>query len=682
MQIVKKLALAVLTACWLTACSRPTPPPDFPLAESRPVILTLHGDTRTDPYHYLANPEDPATRRYIEAEQAYLQRQAPGLTGCQQAYIAAINRVLPNALTGTPVYSSGYWYERQVRAGAQYPIFVRRAEATGEIETLLDLNQFSDGAGYLVPGDFEVRGDLIAFTLDNNGDEIYTLRVQELSSGKELLHVEQVGPTLAFSGDASQVYFLNPGRDTVKVTDVIEGEVVVSYREPDAAFKLSLRSEATQVLLNSESHNGNEIRRLDVADDVQMLAPRQPGVTYRLRLMADEMVVLTNVHSADFGLAVAEPGSPVAEWLFIKPGIDGVIRDFEPLDDEDSGFALHVNSGLTESIVRLNRHGDHETLFSTSQGELRLSSAPAGHVRFSYSNPVTPRREYQLTSGQLLTDSGNLQSPYTIERRWLGDDPGAAVPVTLIRSSGSHTTDQAPLLVTTYGAYGLRSAMGFDPTLIPYLEQGLVIAMVHVRGSGDLDSAWREAGRGANKPAAFRDFQYALSMLAQEPGIDADRIMAWGRSAGATLVGLAAADVPERLAGVILEVPFLDLLTTLSHDNDSLALTDLSEWGDPQDLQTYRQMLSFSPYDQLKSVELPAMLVRIDMDDTRVGFHEGLKWMAKSRAIVADLAVAKPPLMLMDIGEAAGHRGPTDQLQRRKQEALNYAFVMSVVNKR
>ncbi len=651
---------------------------DHPVAKRQPVLMQQGGRQWQDPYAYLSEVSEPATRSYVDAEREYLRTNTEAWSSSIAVVTAELNRDLPVERHSPAVISGQYEWRALTTKGGQYPVYTRRHLQSGETEVILDLNERALASDYYRLGGFATSPDntRVAFTEDRTATGLFSLHVKNLVTGRVETVAEKAGPTLGWRDD--RIVYLSGNQ----VFEMIPGEEAqILYEEADPAHALSIRSGGPDNTLQliSESHTTTDVRRIDTQGALQMVAERMAGHRYRVKFIQDRMVILSNLNHPDFEIALAAPGDPPADWHFISPGLNQRVVDFEPVHD---GVYLHIREGMNHGISYLPFSSQTiRRLFTATTTEQLSFHTPGedGSLRFWRYTPREPDSYWQVHP-DVSAASRLYQVPvppnydaekYRVERLGINARDGQKIPVTILYREGTSIAGR-PVLMSAYGAYGLEQDLSFDPARLPLLRRGFILVWVHVRGGGELGARWREAGTAQNKKRSMTDFQDVARQLSGLGYGDANRMAARFASAGGVIGGYVINDSPNLLSVITMRAPFVDIVATLLDDSQPLTASDRLEWGDPRDVSFLDYQMSYSPYHQVSEQGGPDMLILVGASDRRVGMHESLKWLARLRYRRNDDA-----LMLIDIQQNSGHLGATDQYLRRQQAALELVFIFN-----
>lgn len=672
-----------------------------PVAPRRPTRLVAHGDERVDHWYWLRQRDDPEVLAYLEAENAYAAAALAHTAGLQRRLFEEFRgRILETDLS-VPARKGEYWYYTRTVEGLQYPIHARRRggpEADEEI--VLDENALAARHAFLQLGAFAVSPDhrLLAYSIDTDGDETYTLHVRELASGTDLGdRIANTSEEAEWADDNATLFYtvLDEAKRAWRlyrhVLGTEPGADELVHQEDDEAFHLALgktRSEAF-IVLTSQSRVTTEVRVLEAnqpGGGLRLVQPRQPGMEYGLDHQGDRFFVVTNEGAENFKLVEAPTTDPgKANWREVVPHRPDV--KLEAVDAFSHHLVLYERAaGSTRIAVRRSAGGDIDLIdqpesVSTVWGDENPEFDTAT-LRYRYTSLVTPvsvfdydmdlrRRELKKQQPVL---GGYDPADYETGRMWARAPDGEAVPISFVHRRGRGRDGAAPALLYGYGSYEESIDPCFSALRLSLLDRGFLFALAHVRGGGEMGRRWYEEGKLLGKQRTFTDFVACAEHLIAEGWTSPARLVIRGGSAGGLLVAAAANLRPELFRAVVAEVPFVDCLTTMLDETLPLTVTEREEWGDPNDLEVYRYLKSYSPYDNVEAKAYPVMLVTAGLNDPRVGYWEPAKWVAKLRATKTD---ANPLLLRTELG--AGHGGPSGRYDAWREEALVYAFVLDAV---
>lgn len=703
----------------------PTPP----VAERRPHAVTDHGITRQDPYHWLradnwqevmqeplALPAD--IRAYLEAENAYFaERFEAGHEALKETIYREIRGRIKEDDSGIASADGPFAYNSRMEEGKQYPVLVRTPRNGGPEEILLDCNiEAGDGYFGFGGGDHDPSHRLLAWSADRQGSEFYTLNIRDLSTGKDTGEVlEDIAGGGVWSPDSSAIYYSEyddnhrPYRVRRHVMGTPQADDELVYEEKDPGFFVGVDETLSRrfIVIDAHDHQTSEIWVIDTqtGGPPRCIAPRQTDREYDIEDRGDTFYILTNADDAeDFKIVTAPVADPDPKnWVDLVPHQAGVlILDMILLSHHL--VRLERVDGLPRIVVRpLSPRPSGERVPPEGAGEgqaewtvkfdeeaysLGMSAGfefDTTTIRFTYASPTTPSRTYDLdlVTGErtLLKEqvvpSGHNPADYETRRILAKAPDGAEVPVTLLYRKGLALDGTAPALLYGYGAYGMAMPASFSVSKLSLVDRGFVYATAHVRGGMDKGYGWYKQGRREFKTNTFIDFIAAAETLVAQGFAAPYKIVAEGGSAGGLLMGAIANMRPELWAGIIAEVPFVDVLNTMLDDTLPLTPPEWPEWGNPIESRAdYDRIASYAPYEQVSAKAYPPIFAIAGLTDPRVTYWEPAKWVAKLRATKTD----DNPLYLKTHMEA-GHGGASGRFDQLKETALSYAFALSCVGK-
>ena len=672
--------------------------PAPPVAKTIPHRSTLHGDTRTDNYFWLRDRKAPDTIPYLEAENAYTQAVMAHTDALQaKLYSEMLGRIKQTDET-VPVRRGDYYYYTRTEEGKQYAVYCRKhASPAAPEEVLLDGNHEAEGKKYFRVGDFvpSPDGKLLAYSTDVVGDESYTVHVKDLAAGKLLADtIKGIYYSLEWSNDNASFFYtiLDAAHRPFKVFrhDLGKRSDTLVYHEPDERFtvEVSKTSSKAYLLIQIQSSVTSEVRYISAGhakNSFQVLLPRLQGVEYEVTHHGDSFFIRTNDHARGFRVVqapVKDPSRP--QWKEIIPGRDGVtveevhaFSSFLAIEERDHGLTkLRVQDYSSEK----HHYVDFaEPAYTASlQGNTEFDTEM---LRYTYSSLVTPPSVFDYNTATHNKDlkkqqevlGGYDSSQYSVERIFAKAEDGVEVPISLVYRKGMVRDGKAPMLLYGYGSYGISIDPSFRSDRLSLLDRGVVFAIAHIRGGGDMGKPWHEAGRLLTKKNTFTDFIASADHLIREKYTSADRLAIVGRSAGGLLMGAVVNMRPDLFAVVIAGVPFVDVLNTMPDASLPFTVGEYEEWGNPNEKQFYDYIRSYAPYENVPERATgpwPKMLITAGLNDPRVSYWEPAKWTAKLRLLNAS------PRLLLKTEMGSGHFGSSGRYEYLKETAFNFAFLL------
>jgi oligopeptidase B len=684
------------------ATRRPVNGLEPPVAARKPHPVPSPHGTRIDPYYWLRDDErsNPEVLAYLTAENQFRERSMAGSKPLENALYDEIYARLKQDDSSVPYRKNGYWYSTRYEPGKEHPIFVRRKNSLdAPEEILLDANAHALGHEYYRIGALEISPDSrhLAYCEDTVGRRQFTLRFKNLDSGEiEPLAIPDVEPDLAWANDNKTVLYVGKDPETLLglyIKKHILGEDPkrdqLVFEQTDKSFYTGVSKSKSDafIFIHMESTLSSEWRYAR-ADDPQLtfeiFLPHQPDHEYEIEHLADSFIVRSNWQARNFRLVRAPigVGTKPAEWSEVVAHRDDTyIEDFDVFD---AFLAISVRSGGLRKVC-IHRLDGHTEFFIASEEAAyytALSVNPELNteiVRYAYSSLTTPTTLYDYnvrTREQVLLKRDPVlgsfdPKDYATEFLLADARDGAQIPVSLVYRKGFVRNGSAPLLQYGYGAYGLSMDPSFSSARLSLLDRGFVYAIAHVRGGQEMGRAWYDAGRKLHKKNSFNDFLDVTRALVERGYAAKDKVFAMGGSAGGLLMGAVANMSTADYRGIVAQVPFVDVVTTMLDESIPLTTNEYDEWGDPNDAQYYEYMLSYSPYDNVSGKAYPAMFVTTGLWDSQVQYYEPAKWVAKLRALKSD-----ENRLLLHVEMSAGHGGKSGRFQRYREIAMEYAFLL------
>lgn len=683
-----------------------TPPDVRPI----PHTTVVHGDSLVDPYFWLNQRENPEVLNYLRAENTYAEAKLAHTKDLQAKLFEEMKGRIKEDDRNVPYFSKGYWYYSRVQKGQDYAVYCRRPgsmEAPEEI--MLDANRYAEGHGYFNVTGLKVSPDnrYLLFFMDTVGRRQYTLCVKDLRTGMDLPdRVFPANGSAAWATDNRTIFFGTSDAQTLRADciwkhrlgqDANRKELI--FRETDETFSTYVfagKSEDFLYILSSSTLSAEQ-RYLpaDKPDDAfRIISPRQKDVLYSVEDYNQEFYMLTNYKALNFRLMKSFVGTSTPDqWQEVIPhrpkvrleGIE-IFSDYLVIEEREAGLKKL-------RVQRWDGSEDHYLAFPDpvyTVGTEINRDYQSKELRYSYSSLTTPtqivaydmakRSERVLKTQEVV--GGHQPSDYRSERIWVKASDGKEIPVSLVYKKDLRRKEGNPTLLYGYGSYGITMEAYFSMNRLSLLDRGWVFAIAHIRGGEEMGRAWYEDGKLLQKKNSFTDFiacgEAMLSLGYCEPG----QLYAMGGSAGGLLMGAVMNMRPDLWKGVIAGVPFVDVINTMLDASIPLTTSEYDEWGNPNDETYYRYMLSYSPYDNVRPVVYPHLLVTTGLHDSQVQYWEPAKWVAKLRdaqdqSAAQGLAAADQRIYLVTDMEA-GHGGKSGRYNALKDDALEYAFLLDI----
>jgi oligopeptidase B len=685
-----------------------------PVARKEPKHTTIHGVTLTDDYAWLRNKEAAEVTAYLEAENAYAESVMAPLAGLREELYQEMLSHVKQTDVSVPFRDGDWWYYNRTQEGSQYGIYCRKPASADSTtadskldesapeSVLLDGNQLAEGHAFFAIGDTDITDDgrYLAYSTDLTGFRQYTLHIKDLVTGETLPgEVERVG-SIVWAADNSTLFYTVEDEEQkrqhqlwrhTRGTD--HAADVLVFEDDDERFNLGAgRTRDGQFLIfESASHITSEAWFLSASNPhgaFQVIVPREDEHEYSVEHRNGLWFIRTNDRGRNFRLVTAPVATPGREHWTERIAH----RDTVMIEDIDLFAGFFVAGEREDGLPRLRiwkfaAEGPEAALAAEiAFPEPAYSAHP--HVnrifatstfRYAYQSLVSPSSvyEYDVATGastllkQLEIPGGFDRTLYTSERVHATASDGVAVPVSLVYRKDAFTRGANPLYVYGYGSYGYSLPLGFSSNRLSLLDRGFVMAYAHIRGGGDLGEPWHDAGKMLVKRNTFTDFIAAVEHLTHAGYGDSARVAIEGGSAGGLLMGAVVNLRPDLFRAVLSHVPFVDVMNTMLDATLPLTVPEYEEWGDPNQEDYFRYMLSYSPYDNLKLVAYPAMLVKTSLHDSQVMYWEPAKYVALLRTLKTD---SNPLLLVTNM--QAGHGGASGRYDYLKEIALDYAFLL------
>ena len=669
-----------------------------PLAPQFPFIHDRVTGPAQDPWSWLSNRDHPDTIPYLNSENAYADAWfAPHAPLIDQIFHEIKSRIVEDD-TSVPMQHGSWWYLRQTLAGSGYSIHLRGAtRETAGSTVILDENIEAKPYEFFGLGAFELSHDhnLLAWSHETDGSERFTIRVRDLRTNIDLADtlVDTSNANLAWSSDAKYLFYITHD-DAMRpdkvwrhtIGDAQQNDVMI-FEESDERFNVNVSSTRSGewIIIDSQSRITSECFLLSADDPLHSLIPvraREQAIEYRIDHWGDRFVVLTNLNAVDFRVMSAPLDSP-GTWTEIIPHVVGQrINNIEPFRDH---LVVQDWQDAQQRLRVLHQDGRIKTLNTgVDPHEISIDECPeweTNTVRYAHESLVSPNTVFDhnvLTNERVPVKTqvvpNTTLADYITTREWAIAQDGTRVPLDIVRHKDTPVDGTAPGLLYGYGSYEYAIAPWFSVARLSLLDRGWVWALAHPRGGGECGRNWYLDGKLLNKKNTFSDMNDCARHLYKNhvaPG----RLAVRGGSAGGLMVGACITSEPSLYGAAIAEVPFVDVISSMSDPSLPLTINEWEEWGDPRSEPSASYMLSYSPYDNTKADAYPPMLVTAGLNDPRVCYHEPAKWVAKLRS----LGTSRQPLIFkceMD----AGHAGKSDRYDQWRDEAKVMAFMLSLIN--
>ena len=667
-----------------------------PIAERRLHVDTLHGDIRRDDYFWLRVKSDPAVRTYLEAENSYAEAVlAPLAPLREQLYKEMLGRIKQTDLS-VPYRLDGYFYYSRTVEGQQYPIFARKRGSLNAAEQItLDLNEMAKGQSFMGLGDYEVSddGNLLLYSFDSTGYRQYALRVKDLRTGQLLGTRADRVVSATWAADNRALFYSiedSVSKRAYRVYRHVLGQPrdTLLYEEKDERFSVYVgKSRSRQyVFMYVGSLTSGEQYYLPASNPTapwKLISARKTEREYDADHHGDKFYIRVNDTGRNFRLVTAPASDPSEKnWKELVAHRADVMLNGVTLFSNHMVRSERKNALPQIVITDLRTNAAHSLTFPEPVYSAGLSGNAEWNtktLRYSYQSFVTPSSVFdydmETKAATLLKETevlgGYDRSRYASERVYATARDGTKIPVSLVYRKDVRRDGSAAMHLNAYGSYGSPSNVGFNSNRFSLLDRGVVFALAHIRGGGDLGKAWHDQGKMKTKMNTFTDFIDVAEYLVQERYTSKNRLVIEGGSAGGLLMGAVTNMRPDLFKAVMSNVPFVDVINTMLDESLPLTVGEFEEWGNPKKKDEYEYMKRYDPYGNITSTNYPAILVRTSFNDSQVMYHEPAKYTARMRAMKTD----KNPLLLVT-NMGAGHGGASGRYDRLREIALSYAFLL------
>ena len=693
------LALSILCLALATsAVAQPSDAssPKAPMTTKKPKTTNIHGVTLVDDYFWLREKTNPDVMSHLQAENSYAEAVMQPTVPLQEKLYKEMLSHIKQTDVNVPYRWGNHFYYTRTEEGKQYPIFCRkRGNLEAPEEIVLDQNELAVGQKFMSVGAFVPSddGNLLAYTTDNTGYRQYTLHVKDLRTGKLFSEAIERVNNVAWAADNKTVFYVTEDAVT-KRSDKFFRHVLgtdksdLVYEEKDELFDIfTYRSRDKAVIfVEADSKTSTDVRYLPADNpsaELKVILPRQPEHEYDVDHRGDLFYIRTNKGAKNFRVVTAPVSDPSEknwkEFIAHRPAVkvEGIslFSDHAVLSEWENGLQQLEIVNLKND--KRNRISFPEPVYSAGLSSNREFNTTV--VRYSYNSLVTPNSvfDYDMNTGkttllkQTEVPGGFDRANYQSERVFATASDGTKIPMSVVYRKGTKLDGSAPLLLYGYGSYGISIPPTFSSSRLSLLDRGVVYAIAHIRGGGELGEEWRQAGRMMNKINTFTDFIACADHLVKAKYTSSNRLVIQGGSAGGLLVGAVVNMRPDLFKAAIAQVPFVDVLNTMLDATLPLTTSEYIEWGNPNDKPAFDYMKRYSPYDNIAKTNYPSMLVKVSVNDSQVPYWEGAKLVAKLRELKTD---QNPLLLKVNFG--AGHGGASGRYDALRETAFDYAFML------
>lgn len=664
--------------------------------------LTIHKDTRIDNFFWLNQKDHPDVLEYLEQENEYCDEMMKDTLNLQEELFQEMKARYKEEDESLPYFFNKYWYVVKYKKKNEYPFFYRKhlhIEANEDL--ILDANQLANGNDYLDVTGICVspNNKLMTYATDLSGDRIYTIFIKNLETGE--IHEEKIpnttGKTVWANDNLHFFYVINDKNfRSYKVYRHKVGtnykEDVLIFHEKDSAFDVGIyKTKSLKYIFIASSSNTSDEHHFIEADDIfsdwKVVQPRENNLEYAIEHYKDDFYIITNDNGAsNFKIIKTPVNLPQKQnWKeLISHREDTLLEGFEIF--ENYLVLEERKNGLTQICIIDNKTNENhylpfsEPVYTSYIGlnlEFDTNLLYYGYTSLSQPNSQMvydmEKRSSKILKQEIVNDPSFSSENYISERIWAPARDGKKIPISVVYNKKTKIDKNTPLLLYGYGSYGHSIDVGFSKVRLSILDRGFIYAIAHVRGGEELGRHWYEDGKMMNKKNSFYDFIDAAKHLINKEYTSSENLYAMGGSAGGLLLGTAINYEPDLFKGVIMQVPFVDVVTTMLDEEIPLTTGEYDEWGNPNEKEYYHYMKSYSPYDNIEPKKYPNILVTSGYHDSQVQYWEPAKWVAKMRDLKTD-----NNFLLFKIDMKSGHAGTSGRFESLKEDALEYAFLLKL----
>ena len=674
-----------------------------PFAKIIPKSLEMHNDSRLDNYFWLNDRENPDVIDYLNKENEYYQQMTAHTQDLQKELFEEMKSRIKEDDESVPYLYNGYFYSTRFEIGKDYPIYSRKkGSLSAKEEIMFDCNELAKEYSYFQLGGLGISPDntLAVFSFDTVGRRIYTIQIKNLETNEILTDkIEKVTGNAVWANDNKTIFYSSQDEVTLRSDKIFKhklgsnsAEDVLVYFEKDDTFDVEIAKSKSRKYLAIESGSTltTEYRILnaDTPDGkFEIFQKRIRGVEYSINHYKDSFYILTNVDKAENFKLMKTPETTTSKeyWTEIIPHrTDVLLEDIEifanylVVEERSNGLnKIRILPWNGEEEYYLPFESETYTAYTTSNVDFETEI-----LRYGYQSLATPssiidfnmrtkakeiKKEQHVLGGKFDKDN------YKEERVWATAIDGIKIPISLVYRKELKLDGTNPLLQYAYGSYGHAMDATFSSTRLTLLDRGFIFAIAHIRGGEDLGRHWYEDGKLLKKKNTFTDFVACSQYLIAQKYTSNNHLYAEGGSAGGLLMGVIVNMAPDLYHGVIAQVPFVDVVTTMLDDSIPLTTGEYDEWGNPNKKKYYDYMLSYSPYDNVSAQKYPHLYVSTGLHDSQVQYWEPAKWVAKLREMKIDDSI-----LFLDTNMEAGHGGASGRFEAIKELAKEYSFLLDL----
>lgn len=682
-----------------------------PVAEKIAHEVTANGNSRVDEYYWMKlsedqkeHPTDEQSRKvidYLTRENQYLDAKMKHTLALQEKLYHEIIGRIKQTDESVPYRDNGYWYYTRFEEGKEYPVYCRKKGSMQAVEqVLLNVNELAEGHEFYDEGDVSVSEDnrLVAYSEDTVSRRRYTIYVKDIASGKLIGEpIPNTEGDITWANDNKTFFYVRKDSMTLRSRWVMRhtlgtdpaSDKIVSEEKDETFYTGIYKTKSKKFLViwaGSTLTNHYQILEADKPMNAfREFSPRERGLEYSIDHRGSGFYVVTNLDAVNFRLMETPDTRTSREnWKEKIPHRRDTLLQSVEVFDNFLVLEERANANTLMQVINLRTDERHYldfgeeayTVYGSVNKEMNTDV-----LRYGYTSLTTPNSSYDYDMNtrqrKLLKQQevvgGYNPADYQTERLWATARDGTKVPMSIVYKKGLQKNGANPTMLYGYGSYGASMSPTFSSVRLSLLDRGFVYAIAHIRGGQEMGRQWYEDGKMFKKKNTFTDFIDCAEYLIESNYTKPDMLFASGGSAGGLLMGAVANMRPDLFKGIIAEVPFVDVVTTMLDSDIPLTTGEFDEWGNPDDLESYMYMLEYSPYDQVKKQAYPNMLVTTGLHDSQVQYWEPAKWVAKLREMKTDNNT-----LLLRTNMETGHGGTTGRFKVHRETAQEYAFVLDL----
>ena len=703
LQLLTLILISSLLSCDTKTQNSMSELPNAPLAKQIPKNLTIHDDVRVDEFYWLNDRENPEVIDYLNKENDYYNAHTAHTKAFQTTLFDEMKSRIKEDDSSVPYKYNGYWYITKYEKGKDYPIYTRKKETLeAEEELLFDCNEMAKDHSYfrLVGLNINLNNDLVCYGIDTTGRRQYTLHIKDLKTNTVL--EDEISNTTGgstWANDNKTLFYTKKDETTLRSEAIFKHRLNTNqksdeliYEETDDTFGVSVYKTKSKKYLVIVSYSTltteYQILNANTPDvEFKVFQPRTRGLEYSISHYGDSFYIVSNADGAqNFKLSkTSETQTQKGYWKDVIPHRENVLledieifKDFLVVSERENGLnQIHIKRWDGSDSYYLPFDSETYTAYTTTNIDFDTTV-----LRYGYQSLTTPssvidfdmvtktktiKKEQEVLGGKFKKEN------YTSERLWATATDGTQIPISLIRRIDTEKSPETPLLLYAYGSYGNTIDPYFSTVRLSLLDRGFIFAIAHIRGGQYLGRQWYEDGKLLKKKNTFSDFVDCSKYLIENNYTSTKHHYAMGGSAGGLLMGAVINLAPELYNGVVAQVPFVDVVTTMLDDSIPLTTGEYDEWGNPNEKEYYEYMKSYSPYDNITNKLYPNLLVTTGLHDSQVQYWEPAKWVARLRS--QDKNTSQ---LYLQTNMDAGHGGASGRFEALKEVAAEYAFLLDL----